>query len=346
MANIQRIETKLPQHCYNNQEVTAIGSQWLKNHPEQFELFSRFLTASHTGNRHFCIPADSCLALNGLASRAQAFEQHGPELGIACTKATLEKESLKPSAVDTFVFSSCSCPTIPSIDTSIAQHVGFKPTISRLPFYQHGCAGGMAGLSLANQFARQGQMVMLTSVELCSLVFQPTDISSAHLVGAALFGDGAASVLITPENTGLQIVDTFSFLIPGTRHLMGYDIFDTGMHLRLDKELPKNLALTVPDLVHGFLASHSLRATDINWWLFHPGGVKILSYLEEAFSLAPHQCPWSRQVLREVGNLSSATILFVIKEFMDSHISTPGDYALAVGIGPGLTVELILLQSN
>lgn len=202
------------------------------------------------------------------------------------------------------------------------------------------------GLSLANKFARHGQIAMLTSVELCSLVFQPTDVSPGHLVGAALFGDGAASALITPHDTGLRIVDTLSYLIPDTRHLMGYDILDTGMHLRLDKELPKNLALTVPDLVHGFLASHSLRAADINWWLFHPGGVKILGYLEQAFSLEARQCPWSRQVLREVGNLSSATILFVIKEFMDSQVAAPGDYALAVGIGPGLTIELILLQNT
>jgi alkylresorcinol/alkylpyrone synthase len=146
------------------------------------------------------------------------------------------------------------------------------------------------------------------------------------------------------ENKGLAVVGHQSFLVPNSRHLMGYDIFDDGFHLRLDRELPKALASEAPEQVRRFLAQFGMTHEDINFWLFHPGGAKILDFLEETFALKSEQARWSRDVLREVGNLSSATILFVLKAFLDSKVAARGDKVLMVGVGPSLTIELILFE--
>ena len=125
---------------------------------------------------------------------------------------------------------------------------------------------------------------------------------------------------------------------------MGYELFDDGFHLRLDRELPQKLMGAVPERVAQFLKQYNLTTKDIAHWLFHPGGIKILDYLENGFNLKPVQCHWARDVLSQNGNMSSATVLYVLKAFLDSRSARSGDKALMLGVGPGLTVELILFE--
>ena len=245
-------------------------------------------------------------------------------------------------------------PIVPALDTHLINSLGLRNDIVRVPIYQYGCVGGAAGLSLASSLATTGKRVLVLSVELCSLGFQSGDHRGSSLVGSAIFADGAACAVIAPPTAqdgkatigDLKFLGSQSFVVPNSTHLMGYDILDGGTHLRLDRELPSALAAQAPSRVKQFLALHGLTADDVAWWLFHPGGVKVLQSLEETFALRAEQSRFSWNVLSQHGNMSSASILFVIADFISSGAARPGDKALVFGVGPGLTIELILLEQQ
>lgn len=344
MPSIRSIATEVPEFACDNSQILEAGAKWLEGRPDEYALFKRFVNSSQTGRRHFIKPLESILEFKGMKKRAELFETKGRELGLKAAQQALASAECSPEDFGTYIFTSCSVPVIPSIDACLLQDLNLSSTVTRLPIYQHGCAGGVIGLSLAKKFAETGSNVLLTSVELCSLGFHHGDSSAGQLVGSAIFADGAAAVVVSPEDKGLVFEDARSILTENSRHLMGYDVLDDGSHLRLDKELPSFLAEHIPSLVNDFLAKNSLTQADIAWWLFHPGGVKILNCLEDIFGLRGEQAIWSRNVLKNYGNLSSASVLFVLSDFMQSRVLKENDKVLMVGVGPGLTVELILFS--
>jgi|688.fasta_scaffold388596_1 alkylresorcinol/alkylpyrone synthase len=346
MAFISTVKTATPEYKLSLNEVIQFGDLWLRERDDLRLLFERFVRSSNTRSRGFVLSFDELLNPPGFADRAARFEEYAPTLGSSVLTSALQTSTIPKESFSTLVYTSCSCPTIPSVDGVIIERAELPRTISRVPIFQHGCAGGVIGLALASKLADTQGPVALVSVELCSLVFQPKLPSLAELVGAALFGDGAAACLLTPfaDKDSLRIVDTESYLIPDSRHLMGYDLFDDGFHLRLDRELPNVLGSVTPTRVASFLSKHRLTSSDINYWLFHPGGVKILDYLEKTFSLTQSQCHWARDVLSDTGNISSATVLFVLERFLSENVCRPGEKVLMVGVGPGLTLELILFE--
>ena len=344
MSSILSIGTALPEYNYTLEDIQKVGATWLKDQPKNLELFGRFLTSSKTNNRGFVMPASKVLSLGGMAERAEIFEKSGAQLGTTALRNVLKENNIPATDIKTLVFTSCSCPSIPAIDAIVIDQVGLDRTTTRIPIYQHGCAGGVIGLKLGSELSKVHGLVSVTAVELCSLVFQSANPTGAQLVGAAIFADGAASALISPEDKGMVIRGTESYLVPDSRHLMGYDLLDDGFHLRLDRDLPRALVKVAPERVRGFLAEHNLQPEEISHWLFHPGGTKILDFLEATFALKQSQSHWARDILSSVGNLSSATILFVLKAFMESKVSKPGDKILMLGVGPGLTLELILFE--
>ncbi len=345
MPSLLRFSTVLPEHQVDASHMEAVGASWLSNDEVAREKFLRISTQSGVDTRRFSMPYESILSLNGLQHRAAQFEENGTQMLIEAIESTLKENDQDPAEVGALVFTSCSMPMIPSIDAKAILESSLPSDISRVPIYQHGCAGGVIGLGLGAKLSSLGKPVIVSSVELCSLVFQPKNQSGAHLVGAAIFADGAAATLISPEDSGVQILGTQSYLLPNSRHLMGYDIFDDGFHLRLDRALPNRLVHEAPAVLNQFLEKHEKQASDIDYWLFHPGGIKILEFLRETFSLSREQCHWSYDILRDHGNLSSATILYVVDAFLREEVMEPGQSALIMGIGPGLTIETVLLQA-
>lgn len=344
MPSISTVHTAVPDHRVTTKDLQAVSDSWLENDEVAQEKFLRISAHSGVSTRAFILPYPQILALNGLEHRAKRFEEFGTQLLTQAIQSALVNSACSAEEIGALIFTSCSVPMIPSIDAAAALACDLPATITRVPMYQHGCAGGVVGLALGAKLSKLGKPVLVTSVELCSLVFQPQNRSGAHLVGAAIFADGAAATIIQPEDGAITIVGSASQLLPNTRHLMGYDIFDDGFHLRLDRSLPSALVNEAPAIVRTFLETHGKQPSDIDYWLFHPGGVKILEFLRSTFSLSKEQCTWSYDVLHDHGNLSSATILYVIDAFTRSGALEPGQTALIMGIGPGLTVELILLQ--
>jgi alkylresorcinol/alkylpyrone synthase len=350
MPSIEVIRTAVPEHCILQSDFTAsITEQWISDDSDALERVQRISRNAGVFSRFFCMPYGDILSLKGLEERASQFVCLGASLltravGAALTDSRGENDMLSLTDYAYFISTSCSVPVIPSVDAMVLQHLNLPLTVKRIPIFQQGCAGGVVALSLAGQLARLGQPVIVGSVELCSLVFQGSDTTGVQSVGASIFADGAAAMVVNPTDKGLVIRHSRSVLLPESFHLMGYDLQDDGFYLRLDRALPSVLRDNVVTVVAQFLESISLSTADVDFWLFHPGGIRILDYLEDMLEVDADCCKWSRDVLRDYGNMSSATILYVLERFTSEIQMEPGQKALVLGIGPGLTVEMVLLE--
>lgn len=344
MTSVVGVGVALPEFSYSSAEILQGSKNWLKASPGDYELFERFVSSSKIGRRYFGVPIERILGGLSPSQRAEIFWQEGTKLGANAISECLQEHKVKASQVSSLIFTSCSVPVIPSIDARIIQEVGIPLNVRRLPIYQHGCAGGAAALGLAQSMMSQGGYGLIVSVELCSLVYQGGDLSAGNLVGSALFGDGAAAVLINSEQGRFKIINSRSNLLPLSYELMGYDIQEDGSHLRLKKELPSELASMAPGLIREFLSLNQVEEGQIAHWLIHPGGVKILKLLEDEFKIKSSQGKWAWSVLEQFGNMSSASVLLVLNEFIRSGEAVPGQKVLVLGIGPGLTLEQILIE--
>lgn len=344
MPFIQSVVTASPPHRYSTSDITQKAGAWLQDAPQQRALFERLANATKIEYRNFALPIDDLLRLNGTAERAQIFGEVGRALLREVISNGLTVSGCSPKSVGALLTTSCSVPAIPAIDAHLIHELGISETVLRLPVFQYGCAGGAIGISLARHLCATSGLTLLASIELCSLVYQGGDLRAGNIVGSAIFGDGAACVVISPERGPLRILDSQSFLIPNSATLMGYDIFDDGTHLRLDREIPQALLKAAPLAIESFLNHSGLSPADISWWLFHPGGAKILSSLEETLSVSRAQTRWAWESLRDHGNMSSASILYALESFLEDKEYKAGDRVVMLGVGPGLTLQMNLFE--
>lgn len=348
MAGIRSVQCVVPDNSLAQRDFREVIAGWSELDDSARSRVSGFAERVGVERRNFVIPATQVLELGGLEQRAKIFEDIGSELLLRSAEALFRSTGTSGSSISHIIYTSCSVPIIPTLDSRLVDALDISPTVTRIPVFQYGCAGGVFSLGLAAQLTRIGASVLVMSAELCSLVFQSSDTSTAQLVGTSLFADGAATVLVTPDtnSSAFRIVDWRSSLIPNSRHVMGYDLRDTGLHLRLDQTLPDTLAASFNELSRSFLDTHGLRTGDIAHWLFHPGSIKIVDMLADSIGLRSEQTQWAKDVLRDYGNMSSATILFVLERYLRSADFRKGDRAVIAGVGPGLTVELLLLEAQ
>lgn len=348
-VSLAQIAVANPPFRYTTDEILQLSAGWLPG-ARTSDFFSRILNSAGVEQRAFGLPIPELLALPGQERRAAVFHEAGTALACQTIK---QLKGVDLNEIETLIFTSCSVPTIPALDTYLINALELPRTITRIPLYQHGCIGGAFGLALASRLCTPHNppaqvvsgKILLLALELCSLVFQPSDHRDGSLIGCTLFADGCAAAIIEPNNPqGLKILASQSYLIPDSTHLMGYEILDDGSHLLLLREIPQAIAAHLPPLVRSFLARYGTTPEEIKYWLPHPGGARIVADLEAVFKLEREQTQWSWKVLEDHGNMSSATILFVFEKFMQAAPYSPGDLALAIGIGPGLTLQVILLQ--
>jgi alkylresorcinol/alkylpyrone synthase len=236
---------------------------------------------------------------------------------------------------------------IPSLDAHLINLMGFRSDVRRLPLTELGCAAGAMALARASEFVRAfpDKTVLVVSVELATLTFQRGDLSQANLISCVLFGDGAAAAVVTGrEASGPRIVDATTYTFPQSLDAMGFDLRESGFHIVLSKDVPQMIRDRISELVDGFLARRGLTRKAMAAFLLHPGGQKLLSYVEEQLGLCRCDTQLSWDVLAQYGNLSSATILFVLDACLTTKTMNPGDYGLAAAFGPGFSAELLLLQ--
>lgn len=319
-----------------------------------FHLDERRLEAVHTvidnsliDQRHSVFPVEYIIEPRPLAQINREYREKALELGRQAAAGALEKAGMAPSDVDLFITVSCTGVMIPSMDAYLAAEMGFRRDVRRLPITELGCAGGAAGLALAWGYLRAfpKSNALLLSVELPTLTFQRRDLSQANLISSVLFGDGAACAAVAGrEGEGPRIMASESYLFPNATGAMGFDLRDSGFHIVLSKDVPQLVRERVKELAESFLARHGLARKDVSAFILHPGGQKLLSFIEAELGLSRADTELSWDVLRRFGNLSSASVIFILNEWLARRKPSPGSYGLIMAFGPGFTAEMILLQ--
>jgi alkylresorcinol/alkylpyrone synthase len=314
---------------------------------KRLEAIHSVIDNSQIDKRHSVFPVEYIVEPRPLAQVNREYREKAVELGLRAAADTLAHAGMAPSDVDLLITVSCTGVMIPSLDAYLATEMGFRRNVRRLPITELGCAAGAAGLARAWEYLRafpEGNALLL-AVELPTLTFQCKDLSQANLISSVLFGDGAAGVAVTGcDAPGPRILASESFLFPGSLDAMGFDLRDSGFHIVLSKDVPQLIRERIKELVEGFLARQGLGREDISAFILHPGGQKLLSFMETELELSRDDTELSWDVLRRFGNLSSASVLFILREQLARRKPAPGSYGLLMAFGPGFTAEMLLLQ--
>jgi predicted naringenin-chalcone synthase len=300
-------------------------------------------------SRHIAIPPEEVLRPRSVGEKSQQYAEHALALCEDVARRALDRAHLDARDIDQIVTTSCTGVMIPSVDAYLVERMGLRRDLVRLPITELGCAAGASALARAreHQLAFPGHISLVISCELPSLTFQRGDKSMTNLVATSLFGDGCAAAVLGPPERARKpspcIVDSACHLFEKSQYLMGFELKDGGFHIVLDRDVPSYLKGRVRPLVEPLLERNGARVEDLRFSVLHPGGRRILEDLETDLGLAGLTEP-SWNVLRDYGNLSSATVLFVLDEVMRRTAPPDGSLGLLAAFGPGFTAELSLLR--
>jgi alkylresorcinol/alkylpyrone synthase len=338
-----------PSNTYSQQSITgALHPLWdhgLKNPA----VLDRLHSNCGVKQRHLVCKLDEYQVMQGFGEANNIWIQAAQELGQQAICRAVRGAHITPSSLQAIIFASVTGVSSPSIDARLVNRMSLSPRIKRMPIFGLGCVAGAAGIARAADYVRAfpDQTVVLLSVELCSLNWQKDDLSTANLISAGLFGDGAAAVIITGEDTllpGVKIVGTRSIFYPDTEDAMGWDISEKGFRIVLSPAVPQIIREHFRDDMDEFLADHGLSRQDIASWIIHTGGPKVLQAVESALELPSAALEASWASLAEVGNLSSASVLVVLEEHLKHRRCAPGSYSVLAAMGPGFCSEIVLLR--
>ncbi len=339
----------LPAHHVDQETlIAALRGLWAEKHFNVDRLADLHRAVQVTG-RNLALPLEAYPAINSFAKGNDAWIVAAQELGEAAVRDALSKAGLAPSDVDHLFFVTVTGIATPSIDARLANRLGLPSRMKRTPMFGLGCVAGAAGTARAADYLRAfpGEVAVLLSVELCSLTLQREDLSVANIVASGLFGDGAAAMVLTGggrAGSGPRVRASRSVFYRDTERVMGWDVVDSGFKVVLSSNVPQIVQAHIGADVDAFLADEGLTRRDIRHWVAHTGGPKVLEAFESALALPPDALARSWRSLREVGNLSSASVLFVMSELLASDEGKPGDKGLMIAMGPGFCSELVLLE--
>ena len=352
---ISSVGTAFPPHRYPQAEITeALRLRWESKLPEP-RLLSRLHANCGVEFRNFVLPLEEYPALVGFNATNDAWISAALELSQTAINSALSPLGLTPADVSAIFFASVTGIASPTIDARLINLMPFPTSVKRTPIFGLGCVAGAAGIARAADYVRAfpSQVALLLSVELCSLTWQDDDQSIANLISCGLFGDGAAAVVVTGDKVALpattvppgpSILATRSTFYRNTEHIMGWDIGDTGFTIVLSPDVPKVVIENLRGDVDSFLTENKLALADISSWIFHSGGPKVLEAVEASLQLPKDALAGSWKSLREVGNLSAASVLMVMADALENHRGAPGSYSILAAMGPGFCLELVLLQ--
>jgi alkylresorcinol/alkylpyrone synthase len=346
---IAAVGRALPPHYYDQQTLLAeLRRRWSDRlfNPERLERLHRNVLV---GGRHLALPIEEYAGLTSWGRANDAWIRVAQEVGGEAVLDALARAELAPEDVDALIFVTVTGVATPSIDARLVNRLGLSPHVKRLPIFGLGCVAGAAGLARAADYVRAfpDEVAVLLSVELCSLTLQPEDLSIPNLIATGLFGDGAAAVVVAGERhpaTGPRIVATRSIFYPESERVMGWDISENGFRLVLSADVPKVVLDYLRRDVDDFLAEQGLSRGDVCRWISHPGGPKVLDAMAEALELRDGELEATWKSLREVGNLSSTSVLLVLGDTLESYPPPAGGYGLVLAMGPGFCSELVLLR--
>ncbi|OLO26427.1 type III polyketide synthase [Alkalihalophilus pseudofirmus] len=358
MPSILSVSTFNPPHTLKQDMTTEFAKELFT---KDFQDIERLLKAFQNGQieqRNFAVPMSWFEADHSLGERNDLYIKLATEYGVEVIRSCLSnpeflKKTINCSEIEAIFFVSSSGLSTPSIEARIMNHLPFSRHTKRVPIWGLGCAGGAAGISRAYEYclAFPQAKVLVLCVELCSLTFQRNDRTKSNLIGTSLFADGAACVLIGGDQSEYSVTQhpkpyvlgTHSCLMPYSEEVMGWDIKDNGLFVVFSRDIPTIIEKWLKPVIDEFLTQYGFHLKDVTHFIGHPGGKKVLDAYEKTLDIDQEMTRHSRKVLRENGNMSSPTVLYVLKEVMGIETEL-GDIGLLGALGPGFCSELILVE--
>ncbi|OIP52351.1 MAG: type III polyketide synthase [Flavobacteriaceae bacterium CG2_30_34_30] len=347
-VKIITVAKQLPKYVKKTSEILPFLNLWLEGQDSRFQRKVKKIFENAAVNKRYSIMEPSeVFTATSFEEKNAIYVREVIQLGEKVLQKAMDKAGWKPKDIDFLITVSCTGIMIPSLDAYLINRLQMRQDVVRLPVTEMGCAAGISGILYAKQFlkANPGKRAAVISVESPTATFQLNDYSMANIVSAAIFGDGAACVLLSSENTaiGPKIIASEMYHFYDAETMMGFQLTNSGLKMILDKQVPEKIAAHFPAIIHPFLIKNKLKIEDINHLIFHPGGRKIVETVEELFGAMGKNIDDTKEVLRLYGNMSSATVLYVLERFMDKNLPN-GDYGLLLSFGPGFTAQRVLLQ--
>lgn len=345
-ARLLSLATATPEHAIPQREIMdAVGGYFTARGVDVARLLPAFLHAG-IDTRHLCEPIEWYLRPLGWKTRNDAFLRHAPAILEDAARRAVDEAGIAFGDIDQVVTVCSTGIATPSLDALLMERVPLRDDAGRLPVFGLGCAGGVTGLGAAARLARAepGANVLLLVIELCTLTFRSRDRRKANVIATALFGDGAAAAVVRADASGgghPVILHAGELRWPGTLDVMGWDVAEDGLTVLFSRSIPTLVRERLRDAAGGYLARHGLALADIDGFISHPGGSKVLDALEEVFALPPGGMVDSRAVLRDHGNMSAATVLFVLDRARKRGVR---GRLLLSSLGPGFTGSFLTLD--
>jgi alkylresorcinol/alkylpyrone synthase len=342
MAFLHAVATASAPHRYAQRELREVAAQALPEGPGTERLLGAFDNA-RIDSRAFGVPLEWLLASHGFKDRMEAFVAAGLPMAESAARQALANAGLAAGDVDAVVFVTTTGLAAPSLDARLANRLGLRRDVHRIPVWGLGCAGGVAGLARASELAGTGRRVLLVTLELCSVSFDvskalsPGGADKKALVAASLFADGCAAVVLDGRTGPLRLRSSRSHLFVDSERVMGWDVLDHNLDVVLSPRIPDIVREGLPGIVQPYL--EGLRP---DHWVLHPGGAKVVEAYRDALGLGDAQLAPASRVLAAHGNMSSPTVLYALA---DTTIRS-GETALLAALGPGFAAELALLEAT
>ncbi len=347
-VKISAVSKAIPKYSRATKDIIPFVELWLAGQDERFRRkVVKIFEGAGVDKRYGIMDINEVFHATSFEAKNRIYVREMKKLGSESLQKALEKAAWEANSLDYIITVSCTGIMIPSLDAYLINELGLKQDVVRLPVTEMGCAAGVSGLIYASHFLKQnpGKRAAVVAVESPTATFQLDDYSMANMVSAAIFGDGAACVLLSSEeeSTGPSIVGEEMYHFKESTHLMGFDLTNTGLKMILDPAVPEVIASHFPNIVHPFLEHLGTDIQAVDHLIFHPGGRKIVQTVEELFGKLGKNIDVTRAILKEYGNMSSCTVLYVLEDFMGQDIKK-GEQGLILSFGPGFSAQRILVK--
>ncbi|WP_299212540.1 type III polyketide synthase [uncultured Dokdonia sp.] len=347
-VKITTVAKQLPKYHRTTDEIIPFLDIWLHDQEDRFKRKVKKIFGNAAVDKRYSIMApEEVFTATSFEEKNDIYTREVVKLGEQVLDKALTKANWSPQSLDYIITVSCTGIMIPSLDAYLINSLQLRQDIVRLPVTEMGCAAGVSGVIYANEFlkANPEKRAAVIAIESPTATFQHTDFSMVNVVSAAIFGDGAACVLLSSkeEDSGPEIVDTAMYHFYDAQHMMGFKLVNTGLQMILDQAVPETIAQQFPDIIHPFLEKNGLDIHAVNHLIFHPGGRKIVETVEDLFGKLGKNIDDTKEVLKLYGNMSSATVLYVLERFLDKELPK-NDIGIMLSFGPGFSAQRVLLK--